>query len=39
MATIQTVSGKAGKSYRVLIRLKGYPAQTETFGRLTDARR
>jgi integrase len=39
MATIQTVSGKGGKSYRVLIRLRGYPTQTETFSRLTDARR
>jgi len=39
MATIQTVSGKSGKSYRVLVRLKGHTPQTETFKRLTDARR
>lgn len=39
MAYIQKRENKAGKvSYRVQIRLKGYPTQTATFDRLTDAR-
>ncbi|MEW6415891.1 MAG: site-specific integrase [Pseudomonadota bacterium] len=38
MATIQKrVSGK-GTAYRVMIRLKGYPPESATFERLTDAR-
>lgn len=40
MATIQERTGKDGKStYRVQVRLKGFPAQTATFKRKTDARR
>jgi integrase len=38
MATIQKrVTGK-GTAYRVMIRLSGYPPETATFDRLTDAR-
>lgn len=40
MATIEERKTKDGKtSYRVRIRLKGFPQQTETFERKTDARR
>jgi integrase len=40
MASIQKRTTKAGAvSYRVEIRLKGYPAQRATFERLTDARK
>jgi integrase len=40
MATIETRTTDAGdKSYRVKIRLKGFPPQTETFQRLTDAKK
>lgn len=40
MANIQERKTQDGKtSYRVQIRLKGYPAQTATFSRLTDARK
>lgn len=40
MATIQERQTADGKThYRVMIRLKGYPAQTETFERKTDAKR
>ena len=40
MATIQPrVSQDGKKTYRVMVRLKGQPMQTETFERLTDARR
>ena len=40
MANIEKRRNKDGKfSYRVKVRLKGYPAQTATFERLTDARR
>lgn len=40
MATITLRTAADGaKSYRVEIRLKGYPAQRATFARLTDARR
>ena len=40
MATIQKRNTQAGKpSYRVQVRLKGYPLQTATFERLTDARK
>ncbi len=39
MATIQKRQSKDGIfSYRVLVRLKGYPVQSATFERLTDAR-
>jgi integrase len=40
MATIEKRTTKDGKiAYRVKIRRKGYPTQTETFTRLTDARK
>lgn len=40
MASIQKRSSKRGEtSYRVEVRLKGYPAQRATFSRLTDAKR
>jgi len=40
MANIQKRVSKSGSvSYRVLVRLKGYPLQTATFARLTDARK
>lgn len=40
MASIQKRVSKDGNiSYRVLVRMKGYPVQTATFRRLTDARR
>jgi integrase len=40
MASIQKRTTQSGKvSYRVEIRLKGYPAQRATFERLTDARK
>lgn len=40
MATIEKRTTDAGEtSYRVKIRLKGYPAQTATFKRLTDAKK
>jgi integrase len=40
MATIQARTTKSGKtSYRVQIRLKGYPVQRATFARKTDAKR
>ncbi len=39
MATIQKRVSKDGKvTHRVLVRLKGYPTETATFERLTDAR-
>lgn len=39
MATIETRIGKdGGKQYRVKLRLKGYPAASATFTRLTDAK-
>ena len=39
MATIQKRENAKGEiSYRVQVRLKGYPSQTATFDRLTDAR-
>ena len=39
MAVIQERTSNDGKiSYRVLIRLKGYPVQTATFARKTDAK-
>ena len=40
MATIEKRTDRDGKtSYRAKVRLKGYPMQSATFGRLTDARR
>lgn len=40
MATIQERKSADGKTtYRVMVRLKGHPAQTATFDRKTDARR
>ena len=40
MATIEKRETENGKiTYRVKVRLKGYPAQTATFNRLTDARK
>lgn len=40
MANIEKRTNQDGKtSYRVKIRLKGYPTQTATFERLTDARK
>ena len=40
MASIQKRTSKDGAtSYRVEVRLKGYPAQRATFARLTDARK
>ncbi len=39
MAYVEKRTSSAGAvSYRVLIRLKGYPAESATFARLTDAR-
>lgn len=39
MATIQTRSGKDGSiKYRALVRLNGFPEQSATFGRKTDAK-
>lgn len=38
MATIEKRTTEAGTSYRVKIRLKGFPPETATFERLTDAR-
>lgn len=39
MATIEKRETDNGVSYRVKVRLKGYPAQSATFQRLTDARK
>ncbi|NOT10992.1 MAG: site-specific integrase [Methylococcaceae bacterium] len=40
MANIRTRTDKSGKTYHtVQIRLKGYPPQTASFNRLTDARK
>lgn len=40
MATIEKRKGKDGEiSFRVKVRMKGYPIQTATFKRLTDARK
>lgn len=40
MATIQKRTSAAGEtSYRVMVRLKGFPAQYQTFKRKTDAKR
>ncbi|AUN96403.1 site-specific integrase [Pseudazoarcus pumilus] len=39
MATITRRTGKSGTSYKVQIRIKGYPTDTASFDRLTDAKR
>ena len=40
MANIRTRTDKDGKTYyTVQVRLKGYPPQTASFDRLTDARK
>jgi integrase len=39
MASITKYEGKKGITYKVTIRMKGYPTQTETFKRQTDAKR
>lgn len=40
MASIEKrIAGDGSTSYRVKVRLKGYPTQTATFERLTDARK
>lgn len=39
MASITKYEGKKGTTYKVTVRLRGYPTQTETFKRLTDAKR
>lgn len=39
MATIEKRKSEGGVTFRVKVRLKGYPVQTATFQRLTDARR
>ena len=39
MATIEKRENGGNLSYRVKVRLKGYPTQTATFKRLTDARK
>ena len=39
MANIQEIVGKNGIKHRVLIRLKGCPAQSATFSRKTDAKK
>lgn len=39
MANIQEVPGKKGVKYRVLIRMKGFPPQSATFARKTDAKK
>ena len=39
MPTITKRTGKNGTSYKVQIRIKGHPAETASFDRLTDAKR
>jgi len=39
MSSITKREGKKGTTYKVTIRMKGYPTQTETFKRMTDAKR
>jgi integrase len=39
MATIEKRTHEEGVTYRVKVRLKGYPTQTASFARLTDAKR
>ena len=38
MATIQKREGKNGQTYRVMIRMHGYPPVQRSFKRLTDAK-
>lgn len=38
MATIQKRTHKTGTTYRVMVRMKGFPPQQRTFKRLTDAK-
>lgn len=38
MATIQKREHKTGTTYRVMVRMKGFPPQQRTFKRLTDAK-
>jgi len=38
MANIQKRAGKSGPAYRVQVRMKGFPTQTRSFDRLTDAK-
>jgi integrase len=39
MASISKREGKRGTSYKAVVRMKGYPTQSATFDRLTDAKR
>jgi len=39
MASIRERKGKTGTTYMVEVRIKGYPPQTESFKRLTDAKK
>jgi hypothetical protein len=39
MAMIEKRDTGKGVTYRVKVRVKGHPAQSATFARLTDARR
>lgn len=39
MATITKRTGKNGTTYRVQVRVKGYPLESASFDRLTDAKR
>ena len=38
MANIQKRAGKSGPTYRVQVRMKGFPTQTRSFDRLTDTK-
>jgi integrase len=38
MVTITTREGKKGKTHKVTVRMKGFPTQTQSFKRLTDAK-
>ncbi|MBS0486083.1 MAG: site-specific integrase, partial [Proteobacteria bacterium] len=39
MATIEKRDTSDGTTYRVKVRMRGYPATTATFDRITDAKR
>ncbi|MDD2899486.1 MAG: site-specific integrase [Desulfuromonadaceae bacterium] len=39
MANIQKVEGKRGAKFRALVRIKGFPPQSATFDRITDAKK
>ncbi len=39
MASFTKYEGKRGTTYKATVRLRGYPTQTETFKRLTDAKK